>query len=453
MLEMTVQNITRRMRGSAGWKAGGVTALAALVTASGLPAAHAADATIQVVSRSTSGVEGDGPSTVARVSGDGRFVVFESSATNLVAPAPPAGTHIYLRDTRTNKTTLVSKRPDGTAAQGGSRSPSISADGSVIAFTSTAKDLVLNDTNNTKDVFVFRSVTGRVTRIDTNSGSQPNGPSDLPVVSGDGSRVAFASDASNYVQDKNGQRDVFVHEIVQNVSKLVSMSRDRGPADGRSDAPAISHDGRTIAFESTATDLVRDDTNSSSDVFVSTFRDPSIPDVTRVSVSSTGVEGDAQSTEAAISGDGNVVAFTSVAGNLVADDTNNRLDVFRRRIDTGFTGRVSRGLIGAEGNGNSSSPSVNFDGTRIAFTSSSTNLSPNDENGATSDVFLFLAARPPRFGQTLISQGLDGTSGNHESVGASISSVGDVIAFISRASNLVAGQQNDNQTDAFIRIS
>src|SRR5262249_36172564 len=234
------------------------------------------------------------------------------------------------------------------------------------------------------------------TRVDVDSsGAQTKLDSYEPALSADGRWVAFASlDTTLVAGDTNQSSDVFVHDRVTGVTVRVSISSSAAEGNGSSYYPALSKDGRFVAFESVATNLVPFDGNGKSDVFVHD-RDPDRNGIydegngktTRVSVSSPGVGGDGGSYFPAISANGRDVAFHSEADDLVAGDTNGGLDVFVRDRIAGTTVRVSVDSAGAEANGYSHFPSISADGSVVAFTSYASNLVGGDGNGE-EDVFV-----------------------------------------------------------------
>src|SRR5688572_20637845 len=202
-------------------------------------------------------------------------------------------------------------------------------------------------------------------------GTQANRDSHASTISADGQLVAFQSDASNLVPgDTNGAYDVFVHDRSTGLTTRVSVDSSGAEAKGYSFNPAISADGQFVAFESSANNLVVGDTTGW-DVFV---HDRSTGLTTRVSVDSSGAEGNDDSYVSTISSDGQVVAFESWATNLVAGDTNGQSDVFIHDRVTGLTELVSVDSSGGQGNDVSFSAAISADGLTVAFSSSASNL-------------------------------------------------------------------------------
>ena len=366
---------------ASGWKLG--LAVAAAVGAAG-PAR--ADGTTERVSVGPGGVQANGFSFDPALSGGGRFVAFESSATNLVPGDTSRDGGVFVRDRETGTTRRVSLGPGGVPGGGGK--PGISANGRFVAFVSTSSNLVPGDTNGRSDAFVrdrWRRVTTRVSVGP--GGGQSNGDSDWPAISADGRFVAFQSSATNLVPgDTNGAIDVFVHDRQAGTTRRASVGAGGAQANEFSFFSALSADGRFVVFDSAATNLVPGDTNGEWDVFV---RDRQTGTTQRVSIGPGGAEGDALSSVGALSADGRFVAFFSGATNLVPNDTNGVSDVFVRDRHAGTTRRGSLGRNGAQGDAGVGELAISADGRVVAFDTASTNLVPGDTNGET-DVFVRL---------------------------------------------------------------
>jgi Tol biopolymer transport system component len=340
-----------------------------------------------LMSVDSAGQQGNqGCDNATAISADGRYVAFAGVASNLVAGDTNSAFDIFVHDRVTGVTTRESVDSSGNQASGDSRFPSLSADGRYVAFASGAANLVPGDTNFLMDVFVHDRVTGQTVRVSVDSnGQQGNGNSFGPVMSADGRLVGFTSLASNLVPgDTNNSRDAFVHDMTTGSTTCVSVDALGNPGDGDSVFTSFSADNRYVAFHGGATNLVTGDTNFAWDVFV---RDLSTGTTTRVSLNSSGIQGNLSSTNGALSADGRYVAFSSQATNLVAGDTNNWLDVFVRDRVTGVTERASVSSAGVQGDTWSDTP-VFAAGTRlVVFASASTNLVAGDTNGFT-DIFV-----------------------------------------------------------------
>ena len=360
----------------------------------GTPDAFLRDTQLNIttlISVDSSGVQGNSWSydqtNPPFVSADGRYVVFRSLSTNLISGVTTNGTyHIFLRDTKLNTTTLVSVDSSGAEGDDQSYSPSISADGRYVTFSSDADNLVSGDTNHSTDIFRRDTQASTTTRLSVASnGTQGNAQSYSPFISSDGHFVVYYSMASNLVNaDTNGVWDIFRRDTQTNTTTRISVASDGTQANDGSDFPSISADGRYVAFSSTASNLVNGDTNGTNDVFV---RDTQSAATTRLSVNSSGTQGNDWSDIPSISADGRFVVFRSIATNLVSGDTNNAYDVFLRDTLTGTTTRPSVGSYGAQGNDWSAFPSISADGRYVAFYSNASNLVGGDTNGMW-DVFI-----------------------------------------------------------------
>ncbi len=329
------------------------------------------------VSVTSSGKQGGDTSWGPAISADGNRVVFASAAA--LSDGGIAMWDIYLHDRQTGQTTRVSVASDGTSAdQSSIDQPAISADGNVVAFTSEATNLVVGDTNNSADIFVRDLTTGQTTRVSVASnGAQADGYSASPALSADGRYVAFSSGASDLVAgDTNNVEDIFRHD--RQTGETILISRRLESAGGAQGAfiPAISTDGAKVAFMSRSNDFVPGD-DSDADIFLV---DVAVGAPGLVSVNTDGVKGNGDSTALALSADGRYVAFDSVADNLAPDDTNEVYDVFVRDVATGQTWRNSLGMGGEQGNGGSSTPGISPDGRVVGFVSFASNLVPDDTN-------------------------------------------------------------------------
>ena len=273
------------------------------------------------------GDEGDSNSLSPAISADGRYITFYSFAMNLVDGDGNDTFDVFIHDRNSGETTRVSVDSDGDEGDSGSFGPAISADGRYVTFHSSASNLVDGDNNNRTDVFVHDRNTGETTRVSVDSdGDEGDNTSLSPAISADGRYVAVRSDASNLVEgDTNNASDVFVHDRNTGETTRVSVDSDGVEGDSDSDSLAISADGRYVTFASFASNLVVDDDNNAYDVFV---HDRNTGETTRVSVDSDGVGGDEDAFSPAISADGRYVAFASFASNLVEGATNNVSDVF-----------------------------------------------------------------------------------------------------------------------------
>ncbi|HET6163443.1 MAG TPA: calcium-binding protein [Planctomycetota bacterium] len=351
------------------------------------------------VSVDSAGQEANSGSIGATLSADGRFVAFTSIAsdlvpndTNGVADAfvhdrDPDGNGLF--DEGNGVTTRVSVDSNGNQANSWTFDVSISGDGSRVAFSSTASNLVAGDSNGTSDVFCRDLVRGKTVRASVDStGGQVSRPSFSPALSGDGNFVAFYSDAPDLVVgDTNQLEDVFRHDLTTGATIRVSGDAAGGDADGASfsGAGALSADGSLVVFESLADDLVANDFNGFRDVFV---RDVGGGTTIRVSLGPGGTEGNGDSFESAISGDGHVVGFSTVADSFGARDLGYRADCYVRDLALGTTELVSRDFTASSGDGESRRAAIDATGVAVVFDSVATDLVADDGNSWV-DVFVF----------------------------------------------------------------
>jgi Tol biopolymer transport system component len=441
-------------------------ALASLILlgALALSAAAAGPPSTTRVSVSSDGTQGDRDTYTAGVSANGRYVLLNSQATNLVAGDTNDRWDVLVRDRSGGVTTRVSVSTNGAQAKptddpwGGSTAGGISANARYVVFQSDAANLVAGDTNGTEDVFLHDLASGVTTRVSVSSaGRQANGPSGFSTISADGRYVAFSSGASNLVRhDTNQMADVFVRDLATGKTTRVSLTGKGRQArcniaGCESGEPALSAHGRYVAFDSSATNLVPHDTNRLADVFV---RDRRTGKTTRVSVDSRGRQGGGDRTmngsnAPVISANGRYVAFHSADSNLVRGDTNGVFDIFVHDRRTGRTTRVSVSTAGAQANQESlGAASISADGRYVAFTSLASNLVAGDRNDIT-DVFVHDLAS----GETLIASiGQDGSQGDDASAtgGIAFSANDHMLVFSSWAANLVDGDTN-SVPDAFVR--
>ena len=433
-----------------------VAALACLATATAAIAQPSTANTVRVSERSN-GVEGNDDSFWCAISGDGRFVGFTSRASNLIGADRNDATDVFLYNRATETPEFVSIKSTGAQANRSSEAPSLSFTGRYVAFTTSASNLAIKgDHNGTADVFVYDRNEGRTNRASIRSNlKEANGSSYDPSISSNGRFVAFTSTASNLAikGDNNGDADVFVHDRTTLKTNRVSISSKLKEGNSASYSPSLSRDGRLVAFVSYANNLVPRDTNRQPDVFV---YNRATRKTIRISIASDGTQADGESAAPAFSMDGGFVTFQSSASNLVEDDSNGATDVFVHDLSTGETTRASRGMAGAEPNDSSFIPTISGDGRYVAFQSVASNLVPGDTNGTPNewegiDVFRY----DRQTGQTeRVSVGDDGEQANGPSNDPgddpSITADGQYVCFASRASNLVEDDTN-GAYDVFVR--
>lgn len=422
---------------------------AGFLAVSYLSASFSYAGTTKAASVDSAGNLGNGESIEPAISADGRYVVFISLASNLAQGASNGKSQIFIHDRKTRKTTLVSKNRAGEPGDNNSSQPAISADGRYVAFASTASNLAPGVTNGKVNVFVHDKTTGETTIISKNNVGEPgNNHSNQPALSSNGRYIAFVSWAGNLVPDFSKDfAAVYVYDRLTDELKLISKNSDGKPAEGPSNHPSISADGRYVAFESQAGNLMPGDTsetNGKSNIFV---HDRQTRETNIVSKNGAGKPGNDISLHPSISADGRYVAFESSAHNLVTGDTNDKDDIFIHDRRTGETKLISKGSDGKPADGASSLPAISADGMHIAFESEASNLVKGDRNGK-ADAFLY----DIKTGKTrIISVSSTGAQGNERGcITPAINADGRYVAFESEASNLVAGDTN-GKSDIFIR--
>ncbi|MCB0106379.1 MAG: carbohydrate binding domain-containing protein, partial [Caldilineaceae bacterium] len=348
---------------------------------------------------------------------------------------------------QSGSTEIVSVASDGTPANGASSFPQMSADGRYVVFLSDASNLVANDTNGLRDCFLHDRFTGETTRVSVASdGTQGNGAvTDRCFISPNGRYVAFSSFATNLVDQPTSSlwSDAFVHDTQTIVTTLVSKTHDGSPANWPSSPGPLSEDGRYVTFWSVASNLLTNEETKIAHIYV---YDQKIGKSIRVSRASNGASGNANSYGVCLSADGRYVAFGSYATNLVANDTNGLLDAFVRDLQTGITTRLAagdqpNGVSGIDGQ------CLSGDGRYIAFDSEASNLVANDRNGRR-DTFLYDQQSRQITRVSLASDGTE-SNGSRWLYPPTISRDGRMIGFESYATNLVPGDTNQ-RIDIFV---
>jgi len=400
--------------------------------------------TTVLVSRAADGTQANSDSYEPAVSADGRWVVYRSDASNLVAGDTNGSYDVFVWDRVSEVTQRVSVASDGTQADYDSWGPAISADGRWVTYYSSASNLVAGDTNGSYDVFVWDRVSGVTQRVSVASdGTQANYDSRGPSISADGRWVTYLSYASNLVAgDTNDRGGVFVWDRVSGTTQRVSVASDGTQANSDSWDPSISADGRWVTYGSWASNLVASDSNEQPDVFV---WDRVSGATQRVSVASDGTQAYSGSYDPAISADGRWVTYLSYASNLVAGDTNGDYDVFVWDRVSGVTERVSVGSDGTQANSKSWNPAISADGRWVTYYSYASNLVAGDTNG---DYDVFVWDRVSGVTQR-VSMASDGAQANYGSYAPAVSADGRWVTYESDAPNLVAGDTNGS-VDVFL---
>lgn len=352
-------------------------------------------AAAQVTARasvSSAGFEASGASLDPALSADGRLVAFTSSASELVPGDLNGVRDVFVHDRVTGATWRASVASSGAEAHGASDSPQLSRDGRYVSFESFAADLAPSDSNGVGDVFVHDLVTGVTECASRNAlGATANARSSWGSLSADGRLVAFLSEATDLVLGNPPfSIQVFVRDRHTNAIELASRDDAGAIGDGNCiDRPVLSADGRFVAFASWASNLVANDTNDTSDVFV---RDRQAGTTERVSVASSGVEADSSTRWPALTPDGRFVAFMGPASNLWGFDLNLRDDVFVRDRLLGTTTCASVTTFQKPGDNWSRWPSISDDGRFVAFLTNTSDILPGDVPGTVDGALRDLAA-------------------------------------------------------------
>ena len=422
---MTSLSSGRRLRNTA--------ALAVLLVAAPLTTAQVTTR----VSVDDFGGESNGHSFNPEISVNGRYITYASAASNLIVGDTNGFDDCFVYDTRTRTVERVSVGLFNLQGDGHSGVPTISDDGRWVAFESRASNLVPNDTNFSEDAFLYDRFLDVIQRVSVSSaGVEANNSCTRPRISGDSNFIVFESIASNLVlNDNNGEEDIFVHDVLLAATTRVSVSSGGVEGNDRSRDASISADGRFVVYESEAGNLVPGDNNGQRDIFL---HDRFLGTTTRVSVSSNGVEANAGSSDADISADGRWVVFESDASNLVANDVNGLEDVFLHDTLNGTTQRLSESYLGIPTDGDSENPSVSTDGSVVTFASTATNLVPGDTNFE-EDAFRWDASTGTI---TRVSVHTDGTEADGFNRRPQISPDGRQIVFYSPATTLVPNDGN-----------
>jgi Tol biopolymer transport system component len=318
-----------------------------------------------VASVKMNGTTDDAADTPA-ISGDGRYVAFVTDSTGLVTGGNSSFYQVYVRDRTTGATVRASTKPNGTQGTDDSGHPSLSNDGRYLAFESDSPGLVTGDTNEWTDVFVRDRVANTLKRVSlTSTGAEADLGGEAPTISGDGRYVAFASYEQMTPDDTNGVMDVFVRDTVANTTTLVSKPAGAGTSDGNSTDPVISADGKSVAFVTAATNMdATTDNNAATDVFVRSLPGNT---TTRASRSSSGGLAHGVASGPTISGDGRYVAYESTATDAVSDDTNGAADSFVFDRSSSTTTRISTNQLGEQLPTGGTFPVVTANGAFVTF--------------------------------------------------------------------------------------
>jgi Tol biopolymer transport system component len=434
--------------------------LAALIALTAVRPSAASSPSTARVSVASDGTEASAESTGGNLSADGRFVVFNSAASNLVPSdandcpqSPNSCVDVFVRDTIAGTTELINKSSAGIQSEGRNGGWGITPDGRYVVFSSSSAVLVPGDTNGQPDGFIRDRLLGTTERVTVGSDeTEANGASYAGEISNDGRFVLFSSGATNLVPGYTNS-GWFVRDRSLGTTEVAILDKDGGPPNASTLAAVMSADGRFVAFVSDATDLTDDISGPFANVFV---RDRLTGQNELVSVAVGGGAGNGWSGNIwtgsgpiSISGDGRYVAFDSIASDLVPSDAGD-WDVFVRDRLLNVTSKISVTASGGNAFAASRGPRISADGRYVTFMSDAGDLVPGgDSPFGPYAVFV----RDVHAGTTAqVSVDSSGVPANYETYSetGSISDDGGLVAFGSDARNLVTGDTN-GVPDIFVR--
>lgn len=353
--------------------------------------------TTELISVSSTGVQGDQGGYGGLVSADGRYVAFTSDSTNLVANDTNASTDVFLRDRTLKTTTRVSLRSGGTQADGSSYLSSMTPDAGLVVFDSFATDLIgTADTNGVGDVYIRDRVGSTTKRLSiATDGTEGDLDSYGGSISNDGRYVVFASDASTLDPADSGSfADVYLRDRTLNTTTRISVLADGTETDGDSYNPQISGDGKVVAFETDASNLDPNDDGFNTDVYATVLGSKTFERISVADPSRSDPNPDDYSFLAGLSGDGRYVLFESAATNLLKNDLSGQSNSFLRDRTANSTALVATSAQGGEPTGATGIPAgstpnaITADGHYVLFTSTGVDVATPDTNGSADDVFL-----------------------------------------------------------------
>lgn len=393
----------------------------------------------------------NGSSLNPKLNNSGRYLVFDSTATDLVADDTNGYRDIFIVDRNSYSTALISLDKDGELANDDSLQPSITSDGRYVLYHSKATDLVddFDSSASVINIFLYDRSSKTTTQITLDTdGNAPNGDSTNGSISSDGKYIVFQSAASDLVaEDTNSATDIFLYKVSDKTITRISLDSDGNNADDDSSYPCISSDGAYVAYQSLASDIFSGDTNEKSDVFL---YDTSAKTTTRISNDAQGNNADGDSLRPAISADGKKIVFDSDATDLVSGDTNNNRDVFLYSVADATNTRISLDINKNNSDGHSISATISADGKLVAFMSDATDLVSGDDNNTATDgnydLFLYDSGDESII---RVSETHDGSNSDGSCSSATIDEDGTTVAFASNATNLVPNDDNE-LSDIFV---
>ena len=415
-----------------------------------LPASAQTTGTTQRVSLGMGGVQADGTSYFGDISGNGRWVVFESNAGNLVAGNRQRRSDIYLRDRMLGTTILISVHKPKGRSIAASTNARMARGSRYVAFQSLAYDLVDGDTNQRQDVFVRDRMANRTVLASRgHDGGPADGGSQLEALSPTGRFVAFTSTASNLTTTTTpGEEELYVRDLKSGTTTLESVNNQGEASDRYVSNAAINLDGRFLAFVTQAHNLSTRDKNNEFDIYL---RDRATRQTILVTTGLGGTSSDRSSNDPVLSDDGQFVAFDSFAANLAPGNENHQTNAYIWSRSTRTIRQIGLAPGGVQPNGGTSVDAITPDGRYVLVSSGASNLVPNDTNKA-SDLFVCDTTNGgvTRVDLTAGGQQVDAGSYFPYAHGAAISADNKTVAFESSVPNLVPGDTNGHW-DVFVR--
>ncbi len=346
--------------------------------------------------------------------------------------------------------TLINHQSNGDQTDGFTSNPMASMDGRFVIYESTATNLVPGDTNGEQDIFVYDVLLDTTTRVSVHTnGAESDAFSQMADISDDGRYAVFATTATTLTDDTvtASTYNIFLHDLQTGETRLISRNSNGEGGNGDSLRPSISGDGMFVVFDSLADDLVASDTNTARDVFL---YDVANDTLTLISKSAGNVQSSNDSSEAVISGDGMTIAFASGSGSLAGTFANGtHIYVYDRQGNTLEIVDRASGFNGTLGDSLAALPSISYDGSRVGFLSHATNLVTGDTNNVR-DFFVRDRNSHTTFRATI---GDDGRQVQSHINNAKLNDSGEVVGFLSNTNQLdFAGQDNNNRTDLFFRF-
>ena len=412
-----------------------------LATFSAPPKAQALTTEIDIELVTTGNSGFDGFEYIVYVpSGDGSKIVFGSTATDIIAGMTTTGySNIFLYDVATATTTLITKGSSGTGGSSASYNPSISADGTKIVFFSWATDLIAGTTTDVaSNIFLYDVPTATTTLITTgSSGTGGNLPSQNPKISSDGTRIVFESYANDLIpgETANGAINIFLYDIATATTTFITKGSSGIGGNLDAEHPSISGDGSRITFLSEATDFVAGmTTNNERNIFL---YDTASATTTLVTTGPSGIGGNAGSLVSMISADGSKIVFNSNATDLIAGITNNPAwHIFLYDVASAFTTLITAGSFGTGAIDSSFYPTISADGSRVVFDSFAIDIIAGMTSNWNDNIYYYDVSRDTTM---LVTTGSSGIGGNNFSFSSEISADGTKVVFISRATDLIPG--------------